>query len=136
MDLNRITLIGNVSKDPEQTELPSGATVTRLHVATNHSWKDSKTGEKKEKVNFHTVIAWNGLGNTMNTYLKKGDRMYVEGRLDNRTVEKDDGTVKYYTDIVAKRMIMLGGKKKVEESTEQVQEENVPEEVSDGKAPF
>ena len=75
MDLNRVTLIGNLSSVPEQKKLASGSTVTKAHLATNYSWKDRKTGELKEKADFHNLIAWNKLGDRMQQYLKKGDRI-------------------------------------------------------------
>lgn len=114
MDLNRITLIGNISSEPEQKKLTSGTSVTKTHLATSLSWKDSKSGEYKEKSNFHTVIGWNKLGDRMQQYLKKGDRVYIEGRVDNRSFSGKDGVTKYFTDIVAERMIMLGKSKRVE----------------------
>lgn len=128
MDLNRITILGNVSQAPEQRKLASGATVTTINVATGHSWKDSSSGDKKEKVNFHTVVAWNKLGDTMQKYLKKGDRLYVEGRVDNRSYEGKDGSTKYATDVVAHRMIMLGGKTKTAATIEVEAEETNQEE--------
>lgn len=132
MDLNRITLLGNVSQEPEQKTLSNGASVTKVNVATSYTWKDSKSGDKKEKVNFHTIIAWNGLGKTMHSYLKKGDRVYVEGRVDNRSYEDKAGITRYVTDIVAQRLIMLGGSKK-----EAVATEEPVEEVSlEGHEPF
>lgn len=114
MDLNRVTLIGNLSSVPEQKKLASGATVTKAHLATSYSWKDRKSGEQKEKSDFHTLIAWNKLGDRMQQYLKKGDRIYIEGRIDNRSYDGKDGVTKYFTDIVAERMIMLGKAKRVE----------------------
>lgn len=115
MDLNHVALIGHVSMAPEQKKLESGATVTRLHVATNHAWKDKTSGEQKEKVNFHTIIAWNKLGERLARYVKKGERLYVEGRIDYRTFTGKDGLPKYVTDIVAERTIMLGKGRKASE---------------------
>ncbi len=132
MDLNRIALLGNVSQEPEQKTLANGASVTKLNVATSYAWKDSKSGDKKEKVNFHTVIAWNGLGKTMNSYLKKGDKVYLEGRVDNRSYEDKAGITRYVTEIIAQRLIMLGGKSKkdaagaADESMEEVAIEDNP----------
>ncbi|MDP3970522.1 MAG: single-stranded DNA-binding protein [bacterium] len=128
MDLNKVTLIGNVSKNPEQTKIESGAIVTKLNLATNYKWKDTKTGEKKEKADFHTIVAWNKLAENMTKFLKKGDKVYIEGRINNRSFEAKDGTTKYFTDIVAQKMIMLGGKqtKKVNED-EEILEETVEE---------
>lgn len=114
MDLNRVTLIGNISSIPESKKLSTGATVTKTHLATSLAWKDKKSGEFKEKSDFHTVIGWNKLGDRMAQYLKKGDRVYIEGRVDNRSFAGKDGVTKYFTDIVAERMIMLGKSKRVE----------------------
>jgi len=113
MDLNRAALIGNISQDPEQKSLGSNSTVTKVNLATNYSWKD-KSGEKKDKVNFHTIVAWNTLGERIMKYLKTGDRVYVEGRIDYQTYKAKDGSTKYHTDIIADKLIMLGkaGKKK------------------------
>lgn len=108
MDLNRVTIIGNVSKDPETKTLTTGSKVTRVNVATGYAWKDASSGEKKDKVDFHTVVGWNKLAEHMGKYLKRGSRVYFEGRLDNRSFEGKDGVTKYYTDVVAQRMIMLG----------------------------
>lgn len=107
MDLNQVSLIGYVSKTPEHKSLDNDTGVTRVHVATNYSWKDAQSGDRKEKVNFHTIIAWNNLANIINKYVKKGDRVYVEGRIDYRNFVSKDGQPKYVTDIVADKMIML-----------------------------
>lgn len=113
MDLNRVTLIGHLSTEPEQKQTAAGRSVTRTSLATNFVWKDSKSGEQKEKVDFHTVVAWNKLGDRLQQYVKKGDRIYIEGRLDHHSYEKD-GVTKYFTDVIAEKMIMLGkGKREV-----------------------
>lgn len=127
MDVNKAIFLGRVATVPEQKTLPSGATITRLNIATNHAWKDAQTGEKKEKVDFHTIIGWNRLGETMQQYLKKGDRVYVEGRVDNRSFEGNDGKMRYFTDVVAQKLIMLGSKRATR--TEDVPEEVTLEEV-------
>lgn len=118
MDLNRVTLIGHISSTPEQKKLDSGRSVTRTSLATNYAWKDAKSGEPKTKADFHTVVAWNKLGDRVQQYLKKGDRIYVEGRLDNRSFAGKDGVTKYFTDIIADKLIMLGKGKRVEVTEE------------------
>lgn len=133
MDLNKAVLIGNLTKDPETKELSSGRSVTKVTVATNYNWKDKTSGEKKEKATFHTVIGWNKLAGIMGQYLKKGDKVYFEGRIDNRTWEDKDGKKKYFTDVVATDMIMLGGKSKKAE--EQANETKIVEEET-GESPF
>ena len=127
MDVNKAIFLGRVATIPEQKTLLSGATITRLNIATNHAWKDSQSGEKKEKVDFHTIIGWNRLGDTMQRYLKKGDRVYVEGRVDNRSYEGGDGKMRYFTDVVAQKMVMLENKRVT--ATEDVPEEVTLEEV-------
>lgn len=126
MDVNKTILMGHVSKDPEMKELESGAKVVRFGIATNHKWKDKKTGEVKERVNFHTVVGWNGLGQVMSNYLKKGDRVYIEGRTDHRSYDGKDGQTHYAVDVVANNMVMLS--KKAEEAGEAA--EHVQEEVT------
>ena len=108
MDLNKVTLIGNMVQDPESRNLRSGQTVTRFSVATNYSWQDVKTKTKKEAVDFHDVIAWGKLGDIIRQYVKKGSKLYIEGRLRNRKYTTKDGQKRTIKEIVADNMIMLG----------------------------
>lgn len=123
-----MALIGYVSNTPEQKKLER-AHVTRVHLATNYVWKDGQSGERKEKVNFHTIIAWNKLGDIIAEYVKKGDRLYVDGRLDYRTYVGKDGQPRYVTDIVADKMIMLTAPKQREPKEEMATVEADPNEV-------
>lgn len=133
MDLNKVTLIGNLTRDPETKEV-NGNKVARFGLATNYAWKDKKTGEKKEDVVFHNVSAWNGLGEVAGKWLKKGNKVFIEGRVNNRSYEKD-GVKKNYSEVVAKNMIMLSGKAaKSEKSAKEA--EVVEEEVDATKVPF
>ncbi|MBU0731305.1 single-stranded DNA-binding protein [Patescibacteria group bacterium] len=133
MDLNKVTLIGNLTRDPEIKEI-NGSKLAQFGLATNYSWKDKKTGDKKEDVVFHNVSAWNGLGEVAEKWLKKGNKVYIEGRVNNRTYEKD-GVKKNYSEVVAKNMIMLSGKAtKTEKSAKEA--EVVEEEVDATKVPF
>src|SRR4029077_14618931 len=84
MNLNKVTLIGNMVRDPETRSIRSGQNVTRFSVATNYAWQDAKSKTKKEAVDFHDVIAWGKLGDIIAQYVKKGSKIYVEGRLRNR----------------------------------------------------
>ncbi|MFH0819311.1 MAG: single-stranded DNA-binding protein [Patescibacteria group bacterium] len=135
MDLNQATLIGNVARDPETKTLTSGQKVTKATLATNYAWKDKQTGEKKSKADFHTVVGWNGIGQNMADYLKKGDKVYFAGRINNSSWEGKDGQKKYYTDIIASKMIMLGHASKKEEVEDKVQETQIVEE-DNGENPF
>lgn len=108
MDLNKVTLIGNMVRDPESRSLRTGAHITRFSVATNYAWQDAKTKVKKEAVDFHNIIAWGKLGDIVQQYVKKGSKLYVEGRLRNRSYIAKDGTKRSATEVVADNMIMLG----------------------------
>ncbi len=134
MDLNRVSLIGHASNSPERKQLESGSAVTKVNVATNYAWKMADTGERKEKVDFHTIIAWNKLGDRIAQYIKKGDRLYLEGRLNYRTFTGKDGTTKYVTDIVADKLIMLG--KKPVTTAKQEKEEAMTIETDPVVVPF
>ena len=108
MDLNKITLIGNMVRDPESRTLPSGQRVARFSLATNYSWQDAKSKAKKESVDYHAVIAWGKLADILNQYVRKGSKLYVEGRLHNRQYVAKDGQKKSASEIVADNFIMLG----------------------------
>lgn len=108
MDLNKVSLIGNMVRDPEGKTLPSGQHITRFSLATNYAWQDAKTKAKKEAVDFHDIIAWGKLGDIVRQYVKKGSKIYVEGRLRNRRYVTKDGQKRTMKEIVADNMIMLG----------------------------
>ena len=109
MDLNKATLIGRLTADPESRTTPNGQTVVSFSIATNLVWKDAN-GEKKEKTEFHNMVAWRKLAEIITQYLKKGSRIYIEGRLQTRSWEDQNGIKKYRTEIIADNMIMLDNK--------------------------
>ncbi|MBD3156731.1 single-stranded DNA-binding protein [Candidatus Peregrinibacteria bacterium] len=109
MSLNKVQLIGNLTRDPEMKQIPGGQVVTTFSVATNLSWTDS-SGQKQDKAEFHNVVAWRKLAEICGQYLKKGSKVYIEGRLQTRTWEAEDGSKRYRTEIVADNMIMLDKK--------------------------
>ena len=109
MDLNKVSLIGNLAVDPEAKTLSSGQNLSLFRVATNYAWRDVKTKEKKSRADFHQVVAWGKLAEIINTYLKKGSKVFLEGRLQNRSWEDKDKNKRYTTEIVASDLIMLGG---------------------------
>ncbi len=115
MDLNRVTLIGNLTKDPIQKALQSGQAISRFSIATNFQWADRKTQTKKESVEFHDVVAWGKLADIINQYVKKGSKVYLEGRLRNASWKGKDGKQQRKTEIVADNLIMLGHRGKREE---------------------
>jgi len=109
MNLNKAMIIGNLTRDPETRTTPSGQTVTNFGVATNLIWTDAN-GEKQKKAEFHNIVAWRKLGEICAQYLKKGNKVYIEGRLQTRDWEGQDGIKRYRTEIIADNMIMLDTK--------------------------
>ncbi len=106
MNLNRAMIIGNLTRDPEVRTTPSGQTVANFGVATNHSWTDS-SGQRQEKAEFHNIVAWGKLAEICSQYLGKGRKVYIEGRLQTRDWEGQDGAKRSRTEIVCENMIML-----------------------------
>jgi single-strand DNA-binding protein len=110
MDLNKVMIIGRLTRDPEIRTTPNGKNVASVGIATGYSWTD-QSGQKKEQTEFHNVIAWGKLADIMGQYLKKGKQVYIEGRLQTTSWDdKTDGKKRYRTEIVADNMIMLGSK--------------------------
>jgi len=107
--LNKVMLIGNLTRDPEMRYTPQGAGVCTFGVATNRSWT-TDTGEKKEDVEFHNVVAWNKLAEICSQLLKKGRKVYVEGRLSTRSWQGQDGAQKQRTEVVITDMVILDRK--------------------------
>ena len=106
MDLNRATIIGNVTRDIESRTTPSGQTVANFGIATNQVWNDA-AGVRQERTEFHNIVAWGKLAEICTQYLGKGRKVYIEGRLQSREWEAQDGTKRNRTEIVAENMIML-----------------------------
>ncbi|MDD4995158.1 MAG: single-stranded DNA-binding protein [Patescibacteria group bacterium] len=106
MNLNKAMIIGNLTRDPELRTTPSGASVTSFGVATNHTWTDQQ-GNRQEKAEYHNIVAWGKLAEICSQYLAKGRKVYIEGRLQTRDWEGQDGVKRYRTEIVAENMIML-----------------------------
>lgn len=100
-------IIGNLTRDPELRNVPSGDSVANFGVATNRVWTDPN-GQKQQAAEFHNVVTWRRLADICSQYLKKGDKVYIEGRLQTRDWEGQDGIKRYRTEIVARDLIMLG----------------------------
>lgn len=115
--LNRATIVGNLTRDPETRALPSGQTVCSFAVATNRRWKD-KDGNTKEDTQYHEVTAWGRLGELAAQMLAKGKKVYVEGRLQTNSWEGTDGAKRSRTEIVAENFIPLSPKGEVMPSAE------------------
>lgn len=108
MDLNRATILGRLTRDPELRTTPNGRNVATLGVATNRVWTD-QTGAKQERVEFHNCVVWGKLADIAGQYLTKGRRIYLEGQLQTRDWTGDDGVKRYRTEIVVQNFIMLDG---------------------------
>ncbi len=108
--VNKVILVGNLGKDPEVRFAPSGSAVANITVATTDSWKDKQTGDKQEKTEWHRVVFFNRLAEIVGEYLKKGSQVYIEGRLQTRKWQGQDGQDRYTTEIVASEMQMLGSR--------------------------
>ncbi len=109
MDLNKALVIGRLTRDPELRTTPQGAQVCSFSIATNFVYK-SQSGDKVEQVEYHNIVAWRKLGEIAAQYLKKGSRVYVEGRIQTRSWDGTDGQKKNRTEIVIDNMIMLDSK--------------------------
>ena len=105
--VNKAIIVGRLGKDPEVRHLDNGVAVASFSLATSETYKDRNTGEKKETTDWHNIVLWRGLAEIAEKYLKKGDQVYVEGKLKTRSWEKD-GVTRYTTEIVGDSMNMLG----------------------------
>jgi len=105
--VNKVILIGNLGKDPEIRYMADGTAVAKFSIATSETWKDKQTGEKKERTEWHRVTAWRQLGEFCGKYLAKGRQVYVEGKLQTSSWEKD-GVTHYTTEIVASDVKFVG----------------------------
>jgi len=106
--VNKVTILGRLGADPEVRHFENGSTVAKTRVATTEKYTN-KEGQKIENTEWHTIVFWRGLAGVVEKYLKKGDQVYVEGRLKTRSWEDQDGNKRYATDIEAREMVMLGG---------------------------
>ncbi len=134
--LNKVQLIGNLGKDPELSYTASGIAVAKFSIATNERWKDAE-GNVQERTEWHNIIAWRKLAEICGQYLKKGSKIYLEGKLQTRSWDdKNTGAKRYATEVIADDLIMLdakgapmdtnGGAPAVEESGGSTQKEDLP----------
>jgi len=106
--INKVILVGNLGRDPETRFTPDGAAVTNIVVATSESWKDKQSGEMQERTEWHRVVLYSRLAEIASEYLKKGSKVYIEGRLrTSKWQDKTTGADRYTTDIIASEMQML-----------------------------
>lgn len=147
MNLNKVLIFGNLTRDPEIKTLPSGTSVVTFGVATNRVWKN-KNGEKQEEVQFHNIVIFGKQADNTAQYLKKGDSVFIEGRLQTRNWEAQDGSKRNRTEIVAER-VQFGpkrgprtggaetGKAQPDKKTEELETIEYPsEEINPEEIPF
>ena len=108
--INKAIIVGRLGRDPEVRYTPDGTAVANFSVATSEEWKDKSTGEKRERTEWHRVVAFRRLGEICGEYLSKGRQVYIEGRIQTRDWEDKDGVKRYTTEIVASQMQMLGSR--------------------------
>jgi len=109
MGINKVILVGNVGKDPEVRHLDNGVAVAKFPLATSETYKN-KNGEKVTNTEWHNIVIWRGLAEVVEKYVKKGNSLYIEGKIKTRSWDDKDGNKRYATDIIADNMEMLGGK--------------------------
>lgn len=102
-------ILGNVTRDPETKTTPQGVSVTSFSVATNQTWTDA-SGQKQERAEFHNVVAWRKLAEIIGQYVKKGSKVYIEGRMQTRDWTGQDGVKRYRTEVIADDLIILDSK--------------------------
>lgn len=105
--INRVIIIGNLGQDPEVRYSQSGTAIANISVATSEEWKDKNTGEKVSKTEWHRIVFFKRLAEVVGEYLKKGSKVYIEGKLQTRKWQDKDGNDKYTTEIIANEMQML-----------------------------
>jgi single-strand DNA-binding protein len=113
--LNKVMLIGNLGRDPEMRYTPTGKPVTAFSLAVNRTWTTAE-GERREEAEWFNIVAWGDLAERCNKYLRKGERVYVEGRLQTRSWEGSDGQKHTRTEVVAGELLMLEGRPREDES--------------------
>lgn len=124
--LNRVQLIGNLTRDPELRYTPSGTAVCSFGLATNRSW-NTDSGEKHEETEFHRIVAWNKLAELCSQFLVKGRKVYVEGRLQTRSWTGQDGQQRSTTEIVIDDMILLDNKGQTQDKPDEEEGLEKPE---------
>ncbi|HET6726070.1 MAG TPA: single-stranded DNA-binding protein [Gammaproteobacteria bacterium] len=107
--INKVILVGNLGADPDTRYTAGGSAITKIRIATTRAWKDKQTGEQQEKTEWHRITFFGRLAEIAAEYLRKGSQVYIEGRLETSTYEKE-GQTHYSTDIIANEMQMLGGR--------------------------
>lgn len=108
--VNKVILIGNLGSDPEVKYIPNGSAVANFSLATSESWTDKSSGERQERTEWHRLVLWRKLAEIAGQYLKKGGKIYVEGKLQTRSWDDQSGQKRYTTEVVVDEMQMLDGR--------------------------
>ncbi len=127
MNLNKVILVGRLTKDPETKTIPSGHMVCSFGLATNRTWTDRQTNQKQEKAEFHNIVLWRKLAEIASQYLRKGSLVLIEGRIQTRSWEDQSGNRKYRTEVIAEN-IQLAPKSlsPIKENQPQNMQEDIP----------
>lgn len=132
MSVNKVILVGNVGKDPEVKYLEQDVAVAKFTLATSESYK-AKNGERVETTEWHNIVLWRGLAKVAELYVKKGSKLFIEGKITHRQYEQD-GVTKFFTEIVGNNMVMLDSKESRERSNENYNKETSPSNVTSPNA--
>jgi single-strand DNA-binding protein len=126
--LNKAMIIGNLGQDPEVRYMNNGNAVATISVATSEKWKDKQTGEQKEKTEWHRILFFGKLGEVAGEYLRKGSKVYIEGKIQTRKWQDKDGSDRYSTEIIANELKMLSPKNNDDGRKENKKPSNKPKE--------
>jgi single-strand DNA-binding protein len=127
--VNKVILIGNLGKDPEIRRLENGAVVANFSIATSETYIEKATGERRENTDWHNIVAWRGLAEVIEKYLRKGTKIYVEGKLKTRSWQDKEGNTRYTTEVLAEEMTILSrpeGDRNNQEQKEVYSTQNAP----------
>lgn len=105
--VNKVILIGNLGRDPEVRRLENGAVVANFPIATSETYTDKNTGEKRDNTDWHNIVAWRGLAEVIEKYVRKGTKIYVEGKLKTRSYQDKEGITRYVTEVLAEEITIL-----------------------------
>lgn len=127
--VNKVILLGNLGKDPEVRRLENGTVVASFSLATSEVYTDRSTGEKKELTDWHDIVVWRGLAEVAEKYLKKGYKVYIEGKIKKRSWQDKEGTTRYTTEIIADELNIISrpeGSEKTNQNVQQYSSEGTP----------
>tara|TARA_B100000214_G_scaffold83045_1_gene56447 strand:- start:6 stop:437 length:432 start_codon:yes stop_codon:yes gene_type:complete len=134
--VNKALIIGNLGQDPEIKYTQSGSPVANLSVATSERWKDKSTGDQKEQTEWHRVVVFGRLAEIAEQYLKKGSKVFIEGKIQTRDWEDSEGRKRYTTEVVAREMTMLDSKFSADSNSDSDSSDTTPKETASKDSDF